>query len=49
MENGQKMDLIKKLENLVAFQKDCLISGDWEDYDKAVEEVKRLEKEIVCE
>ena len=48
MEDTQKMELLKKLENLVAFQKDCLITGDWEDYDRAVAEIERLEQVLTA-
>lgn len=41
-----KLEAVKKLECLVAFQKDCLSSGNWEDYDRLENEIKKLEEEI---
>lgn len=43
----KKMELIKKLKHMVAFQKDCLDEGNWEDYDKIENEIKRLEEAII--
>ncbi|MDQ1284503.1 MAG: hypothetical protein QG620_851 [Patescibacteria group bacterium] len=43
------MEIIKRLEDLVSFQKDCLSAGYWEEYDKAENERKRLEEELVYE
>lgn len=42
-----KIELIKKLENMVSFQKDCLDSGDWNDFDKIENEIEELESKIV--
>jgi hypothetical protein len=42
-----KLELLKKLEYLIAFQKDCLNSGDWESFDKLENEIKGLEAEIL--
>lgn len=39
--------LIKKLENMVAFQKDCLNAGNWDDYDKVIDEIHNLENKII--
>ena len=44
---SKKLELVKKLESMVAFQKDCLDSGSWDDYDKAESEIKKLEDKIV--
>lgn len=43
-----KLEIIKQLEYLIAFQADCLSSGDWESFDKTEDEIKRLEKSIVA-
>jgi hypothetical protein len=43
----QKITTIKKLEALVAFQKECLNIGNWDDYDKAENKIKTLENEII--
>jgi hypothetical protein len=43
-----KLEIIKQLEYLTAFQADCLTKGDWDSFDKAEEEIKRLEKAIVA-
>lgn len=47
MTYSEKIELVKKLENMVAFQKDCLASGNWDDYDKIESEIKKLEEKIV--
>ncbi|MDR3559223.1 MAG: hypothetical protein P4L62_04715 [Candidatus Pacebacteria bacterium] len=43
----QKIELVKKLKYYAAFQKDCLNAGDWDDYDKLENEIKKLEETIV--
>lgn len=43
----QKLELIKQLEYLIAFQTNCLSSGDWESFDKAENKIKRLEELII--
>ena len=43
----QKLELIKQLEYLIAFQAECLSSGDWESFDKAEEKRKKLEEAIL--
>lgn len=43
----KKLELVKKLESLVAFQKDCLSQDDWDSYDRLENEIKKLEEEIV--
>jgi len=47
MTQEEKTTQLKKLEALVLFQKDCLNSEDWDDYDKAEGEIERLEKKII--
>ncbi|MFZ2975970.1 MAG: hypothetical protein WA055_05095 [Candidatus Moraniibacteriota bacterium] len=47
MTQEEKTTQLKKLEALVLFQKECLNGEDWDDYDKAENEIKKLEKEIV--
>jgi hypothetical protein len=42
-----KLELVKKLECLIAFQSICLNEGNWKDYDLAENKVKELEKKIV--
>jgi hypothetical protein len=43
----QKIILVKRLEALVAFQKECLDIGNWEDYDKVEVKIKRAENELL--
>jgi len=43
----QKLELVKKLEYLIAFQTDCLSKGDWDSFDKAENEIKKLEEAII--
>lgn len=43
----QKIELVKKLKYLAAFQKDCLDSGNWEDYDRLEGEIKKVEDKLV--
>lgn len=47
MQTEKKRELIKKLEDLVSFQKDCLNSDNWEEYDLAENEVRKLEEKII--
>lgn len=42
-----KLELVKQLEYLVAFQAECLSSGDWDSFDKAEEKIKKLEEAII--
>ncbi len=42
-----KLEIIKQLEYLTAFQAGCLSSGDWESFDKTEDEIKKLEKMII--
>lgn len=42
-----KLELIKKLECFIAFQAICLDEGNWEDFDKAENKVKELERKIL--
>jgi hypothetical protein len=44
-----KYELLKKLEYLIAFQSDCLVSGNWDEFDKAENEIKRIEGLILAE
>lgn len=43
----QKIELVKKLKYLAAFQKDCLDAGNWEDYDRSENEIKKLEEALI--
>lgn len=43
----QKLELVKQLEYLVAFQAECLSSGDWDSFDKAEGKIKKLEEAII--
>ncbi len=43
----KKLELVKQLEYLIAFQSNCLSTGDWESFDKVEEKIKKLEEEIV--
>ena len=42
-----KLEVLKKLEYLIAFQSQCLARGDWEDFDKTEGQVKELEEWIL--
>ena len=42
-----EFEMIKKLEYLVAFQSSCLQKGDWDDFDRLEESIKKLEKNIL--
>lgn len=42
-----KLELLKKLEYLIAFQANCLHKGDWESFDKTEGVVRELEKKII--
>jgi len=42
-----KLELLKKLEYMVAFQSNCLNEGRWDDFDKTEGEIRRLEKSIL--
>lgn len=44
-----KLELLKKLEYMVAFQANCLKEGNWDDFDKSEEEIKKLEKNLLAE
>jgi hypothetical protein len=43
----QKLELIKQLESLIAFQTDCLASGDWDSFDRTQDTIKKLEEAIL--
>jgi hypothetical protein len=45
--NMRKLELIKQLESLIAFQTDCLASGDWDSFDKTQDTIKKLEEAIL--
>lgn len=42
-----KFEMIKKLEYLVAFQSNCLEQGDWENFDRLENSIKKLESKIL--
>lgn len=42
-----KLEMIKKLEYLVAFQSNCLEQGDWDNFDRLENSIKTLEKNIL--
>jgi len=46
MLSKQKLKLVKKLETLVLFQKDCLDKGNWEDYDIVENEIEKIEENL---
>jgi hypothetical protein len=43
----EKLEMIKKLEYLIAFQSDCLARGDWESFDRTENEIKKIEEDII--
>ncbi len=42
-----KFELLKKLEYLIAFQSNCLQSGNWDEFDKIEDSIKKLEVNIL--
>jgi len=42
-----KLEMLKKLEYLVAFQVECLEGGNWDDFDKAESKIRDLENKII--
>lgn len=42
-----KLEMIKKLEYMVAFQANCLENGDWENFDKLQNNISVLENRIL--
>jgi len=42
-----KFEMLKKLEYLVAFQTNCLEKGDWDDFDRLQDSIKKLEANIL--
>lgn len=42
-----KFEMIKQLEYLVAFQTECLRSGDWDNFDMLENQIKNLESAIL--
>ena len=42
-----KLELIKELETMIAFQSACLNEANWEDFDKAENKIKTLEEAIL--
>jgi hypothetical protein len=44
-----KYELLKKLEYLIAFQSSCLASGEWDEFDRIENEIKRLEENILAD
>ncbi len=42
-----KLEMIKQLEYLIAFQTRCLNEGNWSDFDKVENEIKKLEEKIL--
>lgn len=47
MSMNDQFETVKRLECMIAFQNNCLREGNWEDFDLAENEVKRLEEKIV--
>jgi hypothetical protein len=42
-----KFELLKQLEYLIAFQTNCLASGDWDSFDRTEDKIKEIEEQIV--
>lgn len=42
-----KLELLKQLEYLIAFQANCLACGDWDSFDKTEGEIRKLEDKII--
>jgi hypothetical protein len=47
LQTMRKLELIKQLESLIAFQTDCLASGDWDSFDRTQDTIKKLEEAIL--
>jgi len=43
----KKLELLKQLEYMIAFQSDCLAKGDWDSFDRTENQIKRLEEAIL--
>jgi hypothetical protein len=43
----KEFELIKQLEYLTAFQNDCLNKGDWNNFDKTEESIKKIEEALI--
>lgn len=44
-----KLEMLKQLEYLVAFQTNCLEKGDWHDFDLLQNSISKLEENILRE
>lgn len=43
----EEFEIIKKLEYLIAFQNECLHKGDFENFDKTENEIKKIEETLI--
>jgi hypothetical protein len=43
----EEFEIIKKLEYLITFQNECLHKGDFENFDKTENEIKKLEESLI--
>lgn len=43
----EEFKIIKKLEYLIAFQNECLHKGDFENFDKTENEIKKTEEALI--
>lgn len=43
----KEFEIIKQLEYLIAFQSECLNKGDFENFDKSENAIKKLEEALV--
>ncbi|MDD3487215.1 MAG: hypothetical protein PHF35_02455 [Candidatus Moranbacteria bacterium] len=44
-----RLEMVKQLEFLIAFQAECLAKGDWESFDNTENEIKKIERVILDE
>lgn len=42
-----QLEILKRLETMIAFQQVCLAQGNWDEFDRAENEVKKLEADIL--
>lgn len=43
----KEFEIIKQLEYLIAFQSECLSKGDFENFDKSENAIKKLEEALI--
>ncbi|HLN18749.1 MAG TPA: hypothetical protein VK255_01100 [Patescibacteria group bacterium] len=49
MPKEQKIELLKKLRHIIEFQKDCLVRGEWAEFDLVEVEIEKLMTKIASD